>query len=104
MNISNIDSQNTPRHKVVRLNTVAQNKIFLEVYHIFFLALTIAFELIVVGVKKQIQGKLSIRYFPQALLCFLDLALVLSWSAIIPLMIYVRNPEMQKYIRGFFKC
>ena len=104
MNISNNDSQNTPRNKVVRLNTAAQNPIFLEVSHIILMALTISSDLMVVAVKKQIHEKFLIRNFPQALLCFLDLAFPLAWSVIIPLMVYVRNREIQKYIRGFFQC
>ena len=102
-----MNPKNPPRtndlNKWANLNTVAHNKTFVEVYHISLLVLVIIVNLASVAIKKQFQRKVSVTFYFQELLCFLDLAPRISLSLILPIAILIFNPAIQQYIKRFFK-
>ena len=104
MNAANHNLHKTFGNKTVRLNTSVHNKIFLEVYHLFFLTLIVAANITIVAVNRQFKDEFTMGGYSHVLLCFLDLAPRISMSVLLPVTVYVLNPEMQNYICGLFKC
>ena len=104
MDAANNSFRTTNGNKVVRLNTSAHNKIFLDVSQFFFLVLIVAVTITCVAVNRQFKGDFKMGGYSRVLLCFLDLAPRISMSVLLPVAVYVSNPEIQNYIRGLFKC
>ena len=85
-----------------RLNTVSYNRIIVEVYHIGILTLAITVTLAAVAAKKAMKKEFTAEDYSPTLLRFLDLTPRVLYSLIVPMTIYVRIPEIQAYVRGFF--
>ena len=104
MNISTNNAQPVVQNILARLNNVVYNKSILEVYHIAFLTFAIAVTLVGVVVKRNLRNNVSnVEEYSHTILCFLDLTPRILFSIILPMTIYVWNPEMQTYIRGLFR-
>ena len=82
-------------------NSVTYNKILFEVYHMFFLTVTIILILTQQQVKKSLNPSV-VAGIPLAVLYLLDTGPVIMISGVLPLMIYFSNPEIRRYIRGCF--
>ena len=104
MNAADHNLHKTIGNKAVRLNTSAHNKTILEVYQLFFSTLIVAAIITIVTVNRQFKDEYTMGSHSHLLLCFLDLAPCISMSVLLPLTVYLHNPEMQNYICGLFKC
>ena len=89
--------------KLINLNTVAYNKLLVEVYHIAFLTLALAIGLATECVKKDLRKK-NVEEYPVLLLYVLDLSPRILVSLVLPIWVHLRNPEIQKYIKSTFIC
>ena len=89
--------------QIVPINNYPYNKILIEVFQMAFVMTSIAITLTVVAVKKNLNDGERVHQYSQAFLCFLDLAPRILLSIILPLAIHIRNPEIQKYIKGIFR-
>ena len=97
---NNLQLHASRNEQIVTLNNSPYNKILFEVFQIWFLMLAIAINLTATVVKKNLNNGGSVHEYSQAILCFLDLAPRFLLSIVLPLVIHIRNPEIQKHIKG----
>ena len=101
-NNDNNETQHPPNEqKSINLNTVAYNKVLVEVYQIAFLTLALAIGLATEYVKRDLRIKKAEEY-PLLMLYFLDLLPRILVSLVLPICVHLCNPEIQKYIKRLF--
>ena len=83
------------------LNIVVYNKILVENYMIAFCTLAFIISFLAHMVKTSLDID-EIPKYSRFYLYFLDLSPRTLTSIVLPVTIHVRNPEIQKYIRGIF--
>ena len=111
--VQNLDSRNNEEHRQGTgpespymengLNIVVYNKILVENYMIAFCTLAFIISLYSAFTVKTNLDIDEIQKYSRLYLYFLDLSPRTLTSIVLPVTIHVRNPEIQKYIRGVFQ-
>ena len=111
--VQNLDSRNNEEHRQGTepashymengLNIVVYNKILVENYMIAFCTLAFIISLYPAFTVKTHLDIDEIQKYSRLYLYFLDLSPRTLTSIVLPVTIHVRNPEIQKYIRGIFQ-
>ena len=109
--VQNLDGRNNEEHRQGTgpespymengLNIVVYNKILVENYMIAFCTLAFIISFLAHMVKTSLDID-EIQKYSRLYLYFLDLSPRTLTSIVLPVTIHVRNPEIQKYIRGIF--
>ena len=99
-NNSENDEDTTPR---VQKNTTIYNKNLIEVFHTSFISVIIVMSLAKASMTEKINAQGNVKDLSRHLLFVLDVAPITLVSILLPVMIIVRQPEMWKWIKAFFK-
>ena len=87
----------------VQKNTTIYNKNLIEVFHISFISAVIVMSLAKASMTEKINAQGNVKDLSRHLLFVLDVAPVTLVSILLPILIIARQPEMQKWIKTFFK-